>query len=79
MSASSYSIAESFDNFTCHMSAFDAALGYGTRVEVGPNESNAGTLVIEMSIINECACGVDLSADHAFVKGNEDEDGHALV
>lgn len=45
----------------------------GTRGEVGANEVNAVTSVIEISIINECASGVDLPAEHMLVKGDEFE------
>lgn len=34
------------------------------------------TSVIEMSIINECASGVDLSAECTFVSGAEGEEDH---
>lgn len=50
----------------------------GTRGEVGANEVNAVTSVIEMSIINECASGVDLPAESMLVKGKEGEEGHEL-
>lgn len=62
--ASLYAETLSFGDFTWTIDTFNVAEGKGTRVVVGANVVNAGTIVIEITILNFCASGVDLSAAH---------------
>lgn len=68
-SASSYAETDSLDDFRWHITVFNASNNCGTSVEVGVNEYNAVTSVIEITVANECASGVDLTAESKLVYG----------